>query len=125
MASPRPMLVISDGDDWTTNVPEIEFPYLMKVYSLYEKPDYVENAHLAKEGHDYGISKRLAMYPFMAKHLGLNINAIKDKDGNIDESKVTIENYEAQLVFGKEGKLPVGALKGADEVRKVLKSLQD
>jgi len=124
MASPRPMLVISDGSDWTKEVPTIEFPYLQKVYSLYGKQENVENVHLAAEGHDYGVSKRMAMYDFMAKHLGININAVKDKTGKVDESKVTIENYEALLVFGKEGKLPVTAVKGADEIRKVLKSLQ-
>jgi hypothetical protein len=124
MASPRPMLVISDGNDWTQNVPAIEFPYLQSVYNLYGKKENVENVHLATEGHDYGISKRLAMYDFMARHLGLNIAAVKDKQGKVDESKVTIENYEAQLVFGKDGRLPVTAIKGTDEIRKVLKSLQ-
>lgn len=124
MASPRPMLVISDGSDWTRNVPEIEFPYLQKVYGFYGKQENVENVHLEKEGHDYGISKRMAMYDFMAKHLGLNLNTVKDKTGKIDESKVTIEKYEALLVFGKEGKLPLTAVKGADEIRKVLRSLQ-
>ena len=106
------------------NVPEVEFPYLQKVYSLYGKQENVENVHLATEGHDYGVSKRMAMYDFMAKHLGLNLNAVKDKTGKVDESKVTIEKYEALLVFGKEGKLPATAVKGADEIRKVLKSLQ-
>jgi hypothetical protein len=124
MASPRPMLVISDGSDWTQHVPTVEFPYLQKVYSLYGKQENVENVHLATEGHDYGVSKRMAMYDFMAKRLGLNLNAVKDKSGNVDESKVTIEKYEALLVFGKEGKLPATAVNGADEIRKVLKSLQ-
>jgi hypothetical protein len=125
MASPRPMLVISDGSDWTANVPVIEFPYLKKVYELYGKSDNVENVHLANEGHDYGVSKRMAMYDFMARHLGLNINAVKDKNGKIDESKVTIENHEAQLVFGKDGKLPATAKKGVEAIRKELKSLQE
>ena len=124
MASPRPMLVISDGNDWTQNVPVVEYPYLKSVYELYGKGQNVENVHLANEGHDYGISKRLAMYDFMAKHLGLDIAAVKDKTGKVDESRVTIESYEAQLVFGKEGRLPVTAVKGADEIRRVLKSLQ-
>jgi dienelactone hydrolase len=124
MASPRPMLVISDGNDWTKNVPVIEFPYLQKVYDLYGKRENVENVHLASEGHDYGVSKRMAMYDFMARHLGLNIKAVKDKTGKIDESKVTIEKYDAQLVFGKEGKLPATAVKGVDKIRTVLKSLQ-
>ena len=124
MASPRPMLVVSDGADWTQNVPKIEFPYLQKVYSLYGKQENVENVHLATEQHDYGISKRLAMYDFMAKHLGLNLNVVKDKTGKIDESKVTIEKYELMLVFGKDGKLPPQAVKGPDAVWAVLKSLQ-
>ncbi len=124
LASPRPMLVVSDGDDWTKNVPEIEFPYLQKVYSLYEKQDYVENVHLAAEKHDYGISKRLAMYEFMAKHMGLNLNAVKDKTGKIDESKVTIEKYDKLLVFGKNGNMPANALHNADEVWTMIRSLQ-
>ncbi len=124
LASPRPLLIISDGEDWTAHVPEIEFPYLQKVYELYGKRDKVENVHLATEGHDYGVSKRIAMYGFMARFLGLNLNAVKDKTGKIDESKVTIENYASLLVFGTEGKLPANAVKGPDAIRKVLKSLQ-
>jgi dienelactone hydrolase len=124
MASPRPMLVVSDGQDWTRHVPDLEFPYLQKVYSLYGKKENVENVHLADEGHDYGISKRLAMYDFMARHLGLNLNAVRDKAGKIDESGVTIEKYDKLLVFGKNGKMPEKAITTADEVLRVLNSLQ-
>lgn len=125
MASPRPMLVVSEDSDWTQYVPEIEYPYLQKVYNLYGKKGEVENFHITGEPHNYGISKRLPMYDFMARKLGLNINAVKDKEGKIDESKVTIENYDALLVFGKDGsKLPATAVKGADKVKEVLKSLQ-
>ncbi len=125
MVSPKPMLVVSDGSDWTANVPEIEFPYIKKVYALYGKEGNVENVHLPNEKHDYGVSKRMAMYDFMAKHLGLNINSVRDKKtGKVDESGVNIENYEAQLVFGKGGKLPESAVKGVEAIREVLKSLQ-
>lgn len=124
MASPRPMLVVSETSDWTQTVPAIEYPYLKKVYSLYGKPENVDNVHIENEEHNYGITKRLAMYNFMALHLGLNINAVKDKSGRVDESGCTIEKYDAMLVFGKEGKIPANAVKGPDEVWKVLKSLQ-
>ena len=125
MVSPKPMLVVSDGSDWTRNVPSIEFPYLRKVYDLYSKTANVENVHLADEGHDYGISKRLALYDFMARHLSLNINMVKDRSGKVDESKVTIESYEAQLVFGIDGKIPANAVKDPGEVWKLIASLQE
>ncbi|MFN8242107.1 MAG: alpha/beta hydrolase [Bacteroidales bacterium] len=124
LASPRPMLVVSDGQDWTSHVPEIEFPYLRKVYGLYGKEGNVQNVHLAAEGHDYGLSKRKAMYVFMAKQLGLNLASVTDKSGNIDESKVTIEKYDRMLVFGKNGKMPANALRDAESVWKTLGALQ-
>ncbi len=99
LAAPRPQLIISDGDDWTKNVPKVEFPYIQNVYKLYGKADLVENAHFANEVHDYGLSKRKAMYPFMAKYLGLDISKVQDKNGEIDESDVVIEEPYQMHVF--------------------------
>ena len=52
LAAPRPLLLISDGDDWTRNVDKVEFPYIQKVYEAYGKAENVENVHLALEKHD-------------------------------------------------------------------------
>ncbi len=113
MAAPRPMLVVSDGKDWTQNVPQNELPFVQRIYGFYNAGDKISNVHLASEGHDYGKSKREAMYAFVAKQFGLSME-------KADESKVTIEKEEALKVFGEKGeKLPANAVKGYENVVKL------
>jgi dienelactone hydrolase len=83
--APKPMLVISDGDDWTSNTPQVEFPYIRNIYKLFGAVGNVKNVHLPKEVHDYGFNKRTAMYQFLAKHLGLNLKVVTDNHGLINE----------------------------------------
>lgn len=99
-AAPRPQLIISDGQDWTKNVPDVEYPYIRNVYGLFGAESQVESWHLADEGHDYGWSKRVGAYRFLAKHLGLCLSNVIDHDGRIDESPVVIEKTEDLYVFG-------------------------
>jgi len=120
MAAPRPQLAISDGKDWSDHVPLNEFPFLQRTYGFYDKVEMVKNVHLPNEGHDYGLSKRLAMYEFIAQHLKLDITKVKDKAGNIDESTCTIEEESEMYVFGKQGELlPDNAIKSFEELEKV------
>ena len=84
MFAPHPMLIVSDGGDWTSSVPQLEYPYLQRIYGFYDAESKVENVHLPTEKHDFGINKRMAVYDFFIKVFNLNRDML-------DESKVTIE----------------------------------
>lgn len=123
LVAPRPLLVISDGDDWTKSVPGTDFPYLKKIYNYYNKVSNVESVYLPKDKHDFGITKRVPMYKFFAKHLGLDLKAITGKNGGIDESSITIQKNRDELVFGKDP-LPANALRSHKDIMRVFKEVQ-
>jgi hypothetical protein len=101
--SPKPLMVITDGDDWTKIFPEVGFPYIQHVYGMYGAEGNAENAHFANEKHDYGPSKRKAAYQFIAKHLGLNLSKAMTSNGGLAESFVTVESSSRMKVFNQTG----------------------
>lgn len=120
LAAPRPMLLISDGKDWTKNTPEVEYPYIRNIYRFYGKEDLVENLHLADEGHDYGINKRKGAYGFLAEHLGLSLKNVTNEKGEVDESFVTVESPAALRVFDGQHPKPAYAVEGDKAVSELL-----
>lgn len=86
--APKPMLIVSDGGDWTSSVPTLEYPYLQRIYGFYGATDKVRNVHLPRERHDFGKNKRQAVYDFF-------IDVFHLDPSMLDESKVQIEPDEA------------------------------
>lgn len=117
--APKPLLLISDGDDWTKNTPNFEYPFVQRIYGFYNKEANVENAHFPTEKHDYNASKRQAAYAFLAKHLGLNTAGVL-KDGKYDETTNTVLTEADLKVFNEKYPLPGDAVKGDEAVGKVL-----
>ena len=117
--APKPLLLVSDGDDWTKNTPSVEYPYIRHIYTFYGAEDNVANVHLPKEKHDYGISKRKAVYDFFAHHLGLDISKIQNSQGDIDESFVKILPKRDLSVFSDDHPRPSYAVMGNEAVEKL------
>jgi len=124
MIAPKPMLLISDGSDWTKNTPQVEYPFIKRTYSFYNAENNVENVHFPNGQHDYGFEKRVPVYSFLAKHFGLNFSAISDSKGNADESKSILEKAELMLSFSSKNHFPANALIGKNAIENELKSLQ-
>lgn len=120
LAAPRPMILISDGKDWTKNTPDVEFPYIQAIYDYYGAKDRVENVHLPMEGHDYGPSKRAAAYRFLAKELKLDLNRVM-KNGQIDESSNKLLEPTDLAVFDAAHPRPARAVMGDEAVMALLK----
>lgn len=99
-------------------------PVPQKIYGYYGAPGNVANVHLPDEGHDYGPSKRDAVYRFFAAQLGLNLATVTDAVGQIDESRVTINRAAALRVFTADFPVPPHALHDAAAIGRALSALQ-
>ena len=120
LAAPKPLLLISDGDDWTKNNPTTEFPFLQKIYALYGKESSVTNVHLANEKHDYGPSKRKPMYDFMIRYLKLDPGKWKGQNGMITEEGIPALVASELGVFNAANKIPSNAVMGDDAIIRLL-----
>lgn len=115
VSAPRPLLCVSDGDDWTRNSPRVEYPYLQRVYALYDAEHKAETVHFPAGRHDYGYTKRGVVYNFLAHHLDLNSGAIPFDEG-YQEEFVTLLSKAELSVFTDEHPLPKEALQGDEAV---------
>ena len=140
MIAPKPQLLISIGTDWSKNTPVTELPYLRKMYGLYNQAGNVENVHIPNEEHDYGYTKREALYNFVTRVCGIDTKIFKDAQGRFIEKDVTIEAPDKLLVFGNGSipdklyilqpaktrpMMPATNIHSADGLNKALRKLQN
>jgi len=122
--APKPMLIISNGSDYTHNTPRIEYPYIQRVYAMYDAEHRIENAHFPAQVHDYGYDKRAVAYNFFGHHLNLDRGRLPYQNG-FKEDFVTLLTTEELSVFGDHNPFPVDAMLGNAAVINFLKSNYD
>jgi hypothetical protein len=104
--APRPQLIVSVGQDATRDFPEVGFPFVRRAYGAYGADFRAESVYLPKEAHDFGPSKRAAVYLFFARNLGF-----EDRPENLH--RIAIERPEEMEVFNGSHPLPPNAVHGS------------
>lgn len=115
-SAPRPQLLISVGNDPTQEFPKFGFPFIRHMYGVAGQQPLVKNLHLASEAHDFGPTKRNAVYAFFAEHLKMKLLPEQ-------QSKITIEKPDQMQAFDKLNPLPKHAIKGRKAVAKEFATL--
>ncbi len=112
--APNPQLLVSVGTDATETTPDIEYPNIRYIYELFGKGGMVENAHLPEDQHGYDFNKRAAVYPFLARHLGLDLSMAMDAARL--EKGIVIEEIEDLYPFDEKHPVPENLIRNNDDV---------
>jgi len=131
--APKTQLLISVGGDSTKDFPTVGFPFMQQMYALSGAKDAVVNVHLPEEDHDFGPSKRKAVYEFFAEHLRMNPNEFSAPEKLTtkrreampeDLTRIHIEPPERMQVFSVDHPQPTSAVQGSDEVGRSFHAFQ-
>jgi hypothetical protein len=74
----------------------------------------VENAHLPDDLHGYDFNKRAAVYPFLAKHLGLDPSMAMDA-ARLEEG-IVMEDIEDLYLFDESFPFPENGIRNNEDV---------
>jgi hypothetical protein len=114
--APNPLMIVSVGTDATESTPKVEFPYFKYLYGLFGAADKVENVHLPDDKHGYDENKRAAVYPFLAKHMSLDLSKAMNPDGSLIEDDIVVEEIETLYPFNKDQPFPEYGIRTNDNV---------
>jgi dienelactone hydrolase len=69
LMAPRPLILISNGGDWTVETPKEVFPAIQSIYRLFRVEKNVANVHFPQFIHNYNKESREAVYQFFNEHI--------------------------------------------------------
>jgi hypothetical protein len=84
LMAPRPLLVVSNGGDWTVDTPKEVFPALQSIYRLFGVEKNVSNVHFPQFVHNYNKESREAVYQFFNETMLKNPAPVKEAGFRVD-----------------------------------------
>src|SRR5688572_30499198 len=108
LMAPRPLILISNGGDWTVETPKEVFPAIQSIYRLYGAEKNVSNVHFPQFIHNYNKESREAVYQFFHQHLLNNSAPVPEPAFRVDFP---------QDLLALHGRLrPANAISGLDQL---------
>jgi dienelactone hydrolase len=84
LMAPRPLILISNGGDWTVETPKEVFPAIKSIYRLMGAEQNVTNVHFPAFIHNYNKESREAVYQFFNQHLLNNPAPVSEAAFRVD-----------------------------------------
>ena len=84
LMAPRPLILISNGGDWTVETPKEVFPAIQSIYRLLGVENNVTNVHFPAFIHNYNKESREAVYQFFNRHILDNPAPVSEQSFRVD-----------------------------------------
>ena len=108
LMAPRPLILISNGGDWTVETPKEVFPAIQSVYRLLGVENNVTNVHFPSFIHNYNKESREAVYQFFNQHILNNPAPVAEPAFRVDFP------HELLALHGRAR--PANAITGLDQL---------
>ena len=108
LMAPRPLILISNGGDWTVETPKEVFPAIQSVYRLLGVENNVTNVHFPQFIHNYNKESREAVYQFFNQHILNNPAPVAEPAFRVDFP------HELLALHGRAR--PANAITGLDQL---------
>jgi dienelactone hydrolase len=108
LMAPRPLILISNGGDWTVETPKEVFPAIQSVYRLLGAENNVANVHFPQFIHNYNKESREAVYQFFNKHILNNPAPVAEAAFRVD--------FPQELLALHGRSRPANAIKGLEQL---------
>jgi hypothetical protein len=107
LMAPRPLLIVSNGGDWTVETPKEVFPAVQSIYRLLGAEKNVSNVHFPDFIHNYNKESREAVYQFFNATIMNDPAPVKEPNFRVDFPQ------DLLALFGRTR--PANAIKGLDQ----------